>query len=222
MKVLGSTTSYPRLTKWHVRQSLKWIAPANMDGLAAVELMDEAPDDPKALKTPAYLRGFLYNGRYFKENPQKPAHVVLYIRDLYVGIPGVLKVTPMATLRIAFTLSHEIGHHIIATRGYLFNRTEKYKPWQPGCFDPYEEEMADAYASEVIQKMCQSWYYRFGRFLTRVVGKTLFRAGIQQYWEGNHHKAASCTFQAYMVDPTNLEAGKAYRTIMEGVKSLRA
>jgi hypothetical protein len=106
----------PALTKWHVQRILKWIPATDMAGIEFVELADEDPEDPNASKTPPELRGFLYNGRYRKESASEGTHIELYTRDLYFGIPRVLRFTSVATLKIASTLAHEIGHHVIATQ----------------------------------------------------------------------------------------------------------
>jgi hypothetical protein len=74
----------------------------------------------------------------------------------------------MATLKLARTLAHEIGHHVIATRGYVYKPWEKYQP-RNGIRDPFAEKMADAYASDVINKMLTSWLYKFGKLSARML-----------------------------------------------------
>ena len=219
MQIELKTNYWPRLSAWHVRRALKSINPTDLEGLGYVQLMDEEPDDPAALKKPAYLRGFLYNGRYRKKSVDGPAHVVLYTRDLYLGIPLVLKPSPMATLIIASTIAHEVGHHVIASRGYIYKPHEKYKPWRSGAFDPYEEKMANSYASDVIKRMCQSWYYKFGKFLARTVSYFLFQRGIGEHTNGNYDRAAYYNFQAFMINGENIEAGQSYRHDMEKLES---
>ena len=86
----------------------------------------------------------------------RPAEVVLYARDVYFGIPKLLLLSPMATLKVARTLAHEVGHHVRATRGYIYKLWEKYKPWD-GVRDPSEEKMADAYASDVLVSGLPRW-----------------------------------------------------------------
>jgi len=125
----------------------------------------------------------------------------------------------MATLTITSTLAHEIGHHLIATRGFIYKQGEKYKPWRSGTFDPYEEKMADAYAEEVVQRMCRSWYYKLGKVMARKLSSILFEVGIAQHRNGNYERAAYWEFQAFMINPDNLDAGQSYRHDMEKVVS---
>jgi hypothetical protein len=121
----------------------------------------------------------------------------------------------MATLRIAFTFAHEIAHHVIATRGFVYDRTEKYRPWQAGEFDPKKEETADRYADEVVSRMCQNWQYKLGRWLNKVLSKLWFEIGTGEHWKNNYDRAAYWNFRAFMVEPHNVDAGYAYRHDME-------
>jgi hypothetical protein len=210
-----TTTSDSRLSAWHVRRALRWLSPNDLAGLGFIRLMDEEPDDPEAQKEPAYLRGFLYNGRYLRKGKDHPAHIALYTSDLYLGMPRFLKLTPTQTLRFAFTLAHELGHHLIATRGYIYKPNEKYKPWRSGTFDPHEEKMADTYAEDVVKKMCKSWYYKSGKLLARIISRILFEVGVGEHWNGNYESAARWNFNAFMINPENLDAGQSYRHDME-------
>lgn len=125
----------------------------------------------------------------------------------------------MATLRIAFTLAHEVGHHIIARQGYIYNRWEKYEPWKSGRVDWREEKMCDTYASEVVNSMCTSWYYKCGKMLTRTLSYLIFQLAIREHWKGNYDKAAYWGFQAFMIDRDNLDAGQSYSYDLEQVIS---
>lgn len=208
----------PRVTKKHVRRVLKWVSPEDLNGLGAVRIIDERPNDPEYAKRPYYLSGFLYNGHYeFKTREQK-AQVVLYAGDVYFGVPKILAGSSMATLKIARTLVHEIGHHVVATKGYLYQPWEKYKPWS-GMNDPYEEEMVSRYAADVINRMSSHWRYKFGSFLTRKLSRLFYRAGLQEYWDENYLRSAQLEFRAYHLDPVNEEAGQCYRHAMEKLKT---
>ena len=129
MRIEVKTTCFPRLTEWHTRRVLKWIGRRDLEGLEVIEVIDECPDDPESLTVRPFLRGFLNNGHYLRKMKNRPAQVVVYARDVYFGIPTLLVATPLATLKLARTLIHEVGHHVIATRGYIYKPWEKYKPW---------------------------------------------------------------------------------------------
>ena len=47
---------------------------------------------------------------------------VLYVASLYRGIPKVYWLSPVITLQLARILAHEVGHHLIKQRGYVFER----------------------------------------------------------------------------------------------------
>ena len=166
MRIEVETNSFHRVTKWHIRRVLKSFSQHDLEGLQSIKVIDECPDDPDYVKLPRYLMGFLYNGHYSRKTKDRPAQVVLYAGDIYYAIPKLMMASPMTTLRLARTLAHEVGHHVIATRGYIYNPWEKYKPWE-GIRDPYEEAMANAYASDLIERMLRHWPYKFGKLMAR-------------------------------------------------------
>ena len=220
MQIKTNTSFFPRLTKWHVRQVLKWCRHDDLKGLESIIVIDKCPDDPMSTKVAPYIRGFLYNGHYSRRIRNQTAHVVLYSDDIYFGIPKLLMASRICTLKIARTLAHEIGHHVIATRGYIHQPSEHYQPWT-GIRDPHEEEMADQYAAEVMNRMLTSWRNRFSRLLAQMLSIFLYKAGIQDYWDGNYESSARLEFRARAINPDNVEAGQCYRHAMEKLKTQR-
>lgn len=191
MRIDVESTHFPSLTGWHIRRVLKRIRQRDLEGLESIRVIDECPDDPEeSAKVPRYLRGYLYNGHYSRKTQNQPAQIVLYANDVYFGIPKVLMASSVARLRLADRLAHEVGHHVIATRGYIYKPWEKYKPWD-GITNPYEEKMADAYASDVIQGMLGHWRYRLGKLIARMLSTWLYKAGIEGYFRENYQSAAS-------------------------------
>ena len=63
--------------------------------------------------------------------------------------------------------------------------------------------------------MMECSYYRFGRFLTDLLSRSLFRLGVEAHWRGSSERAAYYLFNSYMGNPDNIDAGKAYRHEME-------
>ena len=90
-----------------------------------------------------------------------PPLIGLVSEVLFAGLPGVFKYTPLATLRIAEVLAHEVGHHLIHTRGYVFNPNELHN----GKNGAEAEGLADLYAAEKNRKngeegkLQDSWSY---------------------------------------------------------------
>jgi len=218
MRIEVESSQFPRLTEWHIRRVLKRVNQQDIEGLESIRVIDECPYDPEYTKVPPYLRGFRYNGYYSRQVKSEPAEVVLYARDVYDGIPKLLLASPIATLKLGRTLAHEIGHHVIATRGYIYQPWEKYKPWN-GVRDPYEEKMADSYASSVIERMLRHWPYKLGKSLARFLSGFLYKAGLQDYWDGHYQSAASLQDRAYSLNRENEVAGQCYRHAMEKLKN---
>ena len=99
-------------------------------------------------------------GQYFGPQGDLPATIVLYVPSLYRGIPKVYWLSPVITLQLARILAHEVGHHLIKQRGYVFERGERVEPRE------YEEELANRYSFSVRKRMLRRWYYRVADWLT--------------------------------------------------------
>ncbi|HZI60317.1 MAG TPA: hypothetical protein VFD62_06380 [Pyrinomonadaceae bacterium] len=218
MLVELETSRFRRTAKWHVWRVLKWINQEDLKDLHAIKIIDDRSNDPEYVKRPRYLSGFLYNGHYEFKTKDRQARVVLYANDIFFGIPYIMMHTPVATLKVASTLAHEIGHHVVATKGYIYKPWEKYRPWN-GVNDPCEEKMVELYAADVIERMARHWRYKFGKFLAGKLANFLYDAGRQEYWDGDYVRSAKLAFHAYHLDPTNLAANQCYRHAMEKLKT---
>src|SRR5262245_27532957 len=205
------------MTEKHIRRALKYIDSAHLEGLRAIRVIGQSPDDPEANKYPPYLRGYLLNGHYQHKFKHRPAEVVLYAKDIYFGVPRRLIRSRVATLKLARTLAHELGHHLIASRRFIYKPWEKYKPWK-GKRDPYEERMANLYSAAVLEGMVKHWPNRLANCVTRITAYSLYQDSLADYWDGNYQSAAQRGFQAYMLHK-NQDAGQCYRHAMEKLKT---
>lgn len=208
MRIELETNHFPRLTAWHVRKALRWIDTTDLEGLACIYLRDYEPGDPDASKQPPYLVGFLYCGSYQKAKGKRPAGISLYTRDLYFGIPRLLAATPLARLSIAATLAHEVGHHVIASRGYKYHGSTEIKLNR--LIDSPHERDATGYALEVTNRMLRSLYFRIGKVLARLYSSILFKRGNKEHSRGNFKRAAELEFRAYMLNTENTDAWQSY------------
>ncbi|HVG47571.1 MAG TPA: hypothetical protein VM899_05475 [Rubellimicrobium sp.] len=186
--------------------------PLDLAGIEYIRLMTEEPQ-PQALKLPAYLRSPVCVGEYFSPNPKVknagPPHITIYTRPLYYGIPGPLKYSPVATLRAAFVLAHEVGHHLIARRGYVYAPAEEYKP--PGTRDGRREGAANRYAVDLVRGMSPRWYYRVGLWLSNKVSRLYYEMGLAAWEKGEYVRAAYNWFCSYCANPGDDEAARGHR-----------
>ena len=210
---------FPRITRRHVERVLSWLPKRDLEELEVVKVIKDCPDEELDVRNvPAYMRGFLNNGQYVYRTKNHPAQIFLYANDIYFGIPKPLLGTRMATLKVARTLAHEVGHHVIAIRGYIYDPSEKYRPWN-GVRNPVEEDMVNRYASDVLDRMKKDWSYKVGELLARMISHFLYKAGLQDYWDGNYKVAASRQSQAHSLNPKIEEAGQCFRHAIEKLKS---
>ena len=183
----------PFLFAWHTKRALKWMIPGDDLGIEFIRLDTNHPADKGRDKKPAYLKGFTRNGQYLKRSAQYPTHIDLYSSDICMGIPWPLRLTTVMTLRIANTLAHEVGHHLVATRGYIFSPHERYRGM---LYDPIEERLAEKYAENVLGRMKRSFKYRAAARVMRFVADRYHDLAILAWNAGNYKKAAYFWFCA--------------------------
>jgi hypothetical protein len=203
VKIENACGKLPLGALWHVRRSLRWIDPADIAGVGFIELQNrmpkataEAPDWHKN----ATAEDLSVNGLYKCKESGSPAKITLFIRDLYRGMPAVYWLTPALTIRVARTLAHEVGHHLIAKRGYVFTLGEKVQPIE------YEEEMAHRYSFSVIKRMRHHWYYRLGTWATKTLAVWHYGQAVVDWKAGYYERAAESWYRSFHLDPDRQEA----------------
>jgi hypothetical protein len=221
MRIEVETEHHPRLTAWHVRQVLKWISPVDLEGIGSIRIMDESLDDPEA-KQPAYLRGTTTDGRYVLRNGVTPPYILIYTRPLYLGIPSIFKLTPVATLRVASIIAHEVGHHLIVKRGYIYEPTEQSRFKSFKKHDEYVEAMCNNYALEVIKRMSDNWYYNLGNWLRRKLSNLYYLYGEIDWDKHDYKRAAHYWFCAYLLNKDNPKAIRGYLHAVAKLKPAHA
>lgn len=213
MQIKNSCKNLPRGALWHVRRGLSWINPADLVGIAFIQLMDEMSkpsENSLEWHKQAHAEDFNVSGVYMRQDGGTPACIILFVRDMYFGIPPLYRWTTVPTLSISRTLAHEVGHHLIAQRGYIYQPTEKYKHRQPE-YDEYEEEMANRYAFEVLKKMKKRWYYKLGQSATKGLASHHYIQGMLDWKEKKFKKAADRWHKAWHLDPDRLDAAYWYQ-----------
>lgn len=207
MRIVNLCASLPRGALWHVRQSLSWINEADLMGIGFIQLLDEMPEP--TLESPVWHKhakaeGLSIYGIYVRKEANNPAHIKLFIRDIYRGLPFLYRWTPVPTLCISRTVAHEVGHHLIAQRGYIYQPDEKYgRP-------EYEEEMVDRYSFGILKKMKGRWLYRFAQWATNKLASHHYIQGIHSWKEKKYKEAAERWYIACQLNPARQDAAYWY------------
>ena len=186
-----------------VRRSLSWIDPLDMVGIESIVLMDEieepvqtSPDWHKRAKA----EGLCVTGQYLHADRQSSAQVTLYVRGIYRGIPSIYRWTMVPNLSICYTLAHEVGHHLIATRGYVFQSNEIFR------HPENKEEFCNRYAFRVTERMMSRWYYRLGMWALRDLAGWYYACGCADWKGKNFMKAAENFYTSFHLDPNREDA----------------
>ena len=79
------------------------------------------------------IKGHNHNalGAYFKRRGNRPAHIELYVKNLFGHLESaesLRQMLPIQELGLAQTIFHEVGHHVrdIRTHGLKKNRSEYF------------------------------------------------------------------------------------------------
>lgn len=207
MLIKSETSWLPVLAQWHVRRALNWIDLIDCEGLEYIRLLDEKPGE-NANRDAPFIRGFTFNGSYGRRRDGTECHIKLFFDDLYLGLPLPFRFTPLATLKIAFTLAHEIAHHVLAQRGFVFSVFERHTPARQR--EEYDEAIADRYAFDVVQRMGSHPAYKIGNALKRALTWYLRSQGEICFEKQQYSKAASYWFQEYLLGPEILNVADRY------------
>jgi hypothetical protein len=205
---LVDRTSVRRLGfSWHLQCCLSWIPDGDLFGID--ELVLEEKIEPATAKSPEWHHtaerdNLLVEGQYFGKQGKKRPTIALYIATIYQGIPKAYWLSPVITLRLAHVLAHEVGHHLIQERGYVFARGERFNE------DEYEEEFANRYSFSVRKRMFSRWYYRFGDWLRRDLADWYWVLGGLDWKDGCYERAAAKWRLAFSLDPNRVEASQWY------------
>ena len=144
-------------------------------------------------------RNLAVGGQYFGPQGDLP-----YVASLYRGIPKVYWLSPVITLQLARILAHEVGHHLIKQRGYVFERGERVEPRE------YEEELANRYSFSVRKRMLRRWYYRVADWLTPDLAGWHYVIGLCEWRDGRYEKAAARWETTSCIDPNRADADYWY------------
>jgi hypothetical protein len=188
---------------------LKWANPLDLAGVELIRLIEEQPSEKSIRKPPPfYLQDSACLGEY-KKKAKRSGFINLYTSNLYRGVPVLFWVTPVATLRVAFTLAHEIGHHIVARRGFIYEPTERFKLKEFN--DQYQEALVDRFARDTVRRMCRKWHYRLGRWLSKRISGFYYLQGTVDWDRKEYERAAYHWFCACHADLENDDAARGWQ-----------
>jgi hypothetical protein len=176
-----------------------------LEGLSLIWLKDEVPefsdDLPEWLKSPKGQDAPVY-GWYAPPQEDTPvAYIMLYVKEIYQGVPGFLWWSTVPTLRIIRTLAHEVAHHLTAKRGYIYLPNEKSED---------EELLADRYANDVLREMTKRWHYKLGQWWLRESAFWHYSQGLLDWREKKYASASAHFYRAWDFNPELEEVASFY------------
>lgn len=214
--IINVCTNPPPGLEWQTSRALRWIDPEHVKDLGYVRLEDHMKElDHGAADwawNAAAKKERVY-GWYAGPQDADNTHIVLYVREIYGGVPKLLWWSTLPTLRIVRSLAHEVAHHLMATRGYVFRHEDNLKD---------EEEIANEYAAVVMGRMTTSFAFRLGRWCLKDIAEWHFAFGRANWRSKKFPEAAERFYKAWDLDPSNEEASYWYWRSREMVETRNA
>ncbi len=207
MEIVDYHSKLPWGTSWHLRRSLSYINQDDIEGIYCIRLLDQLPeptDESEEWYSHARANGHEVCGWYTPKEKGTPAYITLHIGDIYRAVPCAYWWTTVPTLLITRVLAHEVAHHLVAKRGYIFRRGERLNHRE------YEEAAANRYAFSVIERMQERWVYRIGRWLIKDLADHHYIIGMLDWKEKKYSKAADRWYKAWCLNPNLDEAAHWY------------
>ncbi|HSE23425.1 MAG TPA: hypothetical protein VLB68_17280 [Pyrinomonadaceae bacterium] len=182
----------PRGLDKHVHRALSYIEPEDLLGIDHILLLANIPEDSRDSDViQAIAEDQLILGAYKRRRGEVPAHIILIVGCLYKPMPRVLRGTSAMILRIAETIGHEVGHHLIAEKRFA------RRPKHGSDRIETEEEFADRYALSVSSRMKRRFFYRLGSFLTLIAAARIWQKGVRA-WDRKEYGEAAKYFDMAM------------------------
>ena len=192
LQIVNECKKLPPFALWHIRKAHQWIPPLDLVGINHILLRDKISylsvinSDKQLIK--AHQENFSICGFYTFGTENHQPFITLFLDDIFLPIPYFAKFSPIPTLLIAQALAHEVGHHLVSTRGYIFTLDEKYPVYTKR--PAYEEEMVNRYAFNVVDKMKKKLLYRVSAHLMNYLSDCYYGMAAAR-WEAKRYKDAS-------------------------------
>jgi hypothetical protein len=208
VKLINNYVQSPWGIEWQVRRSLRWFDPSLLTELGSIQIESEMPEAPQGPNETEWARQVrtlghtaYVNGWYAVAQHGSPASIMLYAKPIYRPIPSFLWCTPVLTLRILRTLAHEVAHHLVATRGYVFEKGEDVVD---------EEALANRFSAAVVASTAQKRSYRLGQWAIKELANSYYTSAMTDCKKKDFRVAARRFYNAWDLCPDNSEAGYWY------------
>jgi hypothetical protein len=188
-------------------RALSWIEPGALDGVEYIQIIDTIHVREGAQKwdhQPPTQDAF--SSWYRPPQEGSGPSITVNVGELYRHIPFILRWTPAVTLAVTGTLAHEVAHHLVRHRGFVFSRDEAHRK----LTREQEEEIAERYAFATNKKMLRVWYYRLARRLMSEAAEHHYIQGLLDLKEGKYASAAARFHRAWHLVPEHEFASRAY------------
>lgn len=208
VKLVNEDINSPWGIEWQVRRSLRWFDPSLLQELGSIQIESGMPEKPRRLNETDWARdvralGYTshVNGWYALAREGTPAAIMLYARPIYRAVPWMLWWTTVPALRILSTLAHEVAHHLVATRGYVFKQGEDVAD---------EEALATRFSKKMVEATAVRWSYRLGLWCIKDLSNWYYTFAMTDWEKKDFCAAARRFYSAWDLCPDNDEAAYWY------------
>jgi hypothetical protein len=197
LPIINECNNLPPLALWHINKSLQWFPPLDLVGIDHILLVNEVTE----INTGSPKKDKVMHDEMSKASGfyviKTPPFIKLVIDNLYYPIPYFANFSSFPTLFIARVLAHEVGHHLVRTRGYVFTPGERYPSYEKK--PEIEEGMADRYAFEVVSKMKEKLTYKIGAYIMDFFSDYYNSLAMDAWKEKNYKVSAELWLKSYIL-----------------------
>jgi hypothetical protein len=199
-----------RVTAKFVRQvksALQSVPPEDLIGVEKIYLMDYIPKITPGANVGlqnSLNEGLLLFAAYNARNEVEPAAVILFVHNLFKPIPRIFRSSPALTLWRAKSIGHEVGHHLLAEKRFIRRVRADGEDLES------EEEFADRYSRDIVNKMKLRTRYRMAAALLEVAAELNYLRGLRSFRRNDFDLAVKQFYLATQVEPNHVEASRGF------------
>jgi hypothetical protein len=192
--------------EFYVKKIVEKIGYSKFRGIESIILLDEVsiltydlPEDITKLISRQYRMLGYYLPGYLSRSP----HIVLFIHEIYRGIPFPLYLMPIVVLKMTKALTHELGHHLITYKQKIIS-------------DNKEEIIIGRYTRGILGQLIKNPQFRFWNWCLRELSSWHFAFAKADYKLNDLANAEKHFYTSWQLDPKNEEAAEWYWYIKKG------
>jgi len=210
MEIINNCSKTPLGLKLILRRSLRYIGLDEFEGISKIVLEESNSSYLQSIPeniTELISQKYRVLGFYCPKTETDFPYIMLFVNEIYKGIPFPLTVTPILLIRITNVLAHELAHHLISEKGISSDETIET--------DEAEEVEAKKYAENLVKKFRRKFLYNFWNWCLVELSNWHVAIAQADFRSNRLETAGDHFYTAWQLNPQNSYAGEWYWLVRE-------